>query len=143
MSSHIIKSFLHSSGSVNLIGTFPEEVVQNVSQKFLLDPLCILSIDMALEMVTFYKNKGVWEKDPKLSLSPDKFHKYGFSGSGAYSVGLPCKGFDGELLLEEHHDNFVPYLRLCFRWGGFPGLERYGTISKRNLALLTDNLLPF
>ena len=37
---------------------------------------------------------------------------------------LPDLAADTHLLFEWHHTTFVTYLRLCCRWGGFPGLER-------------------
>jgi hypothetical protein len=39
-------------------------------------------------------------------------------------VALPCDGADAPLLEEWHETNFVDYLRVAFRWGGFPGWER-------------------
>jgi hypothetical protein len=34
------------------------------------------------------------------------------------------------------------YLHICFRWGGFPGLEWYATPPAEALADLTEGLLP-
>jgi hypothetical protein len=37
---------------------------------------------------------------------------------------VPNDGIDGQLLWERHLTTFVNYLRICFRWGGFPGWDR-------------------
>ena len=94
-------------------------------------------------MVTSYINKGVWNRDPSLALSPDNYFKYGYGGTGAYSIILPCKAFDAPLLLERHHTTFINYLRLCFRWGGFPGLELDNQLKPSELASLIKDLQPF
>jgi hypothetical protein len=36
-------------------------------------------------------------------------------------MAVPNEGIDGLLLWEPHQTTFVNYLRICFRWGGFPG----------------------
>ena len=41
-----------------------------------------------------------------------------------------------------HATSFVTYLRICVRWGGFPGLERYANSPTELLDHLTDGLLP-
>jgi hypothetical protein len=98
---------------------------------------------MAIKMVRSYLNEGVWNRDPSLALSPDNAFKYGFGGSGAYSIRLPCKAFDAPLLFERHHTTFVNYLRICFRWGGFPGLESENRLSQDEIEFLTRDLLRF
>ena len=60
-----------------------------------------------------------------------------------YEEALPCKAFDAPLLLERHHTTFINYLRLCFQWGGFPGLEFDNRLSQRKPAFLTKDMLPF
>src|SRR6266566_2282930 len=81
--------------------------------------------------------KGFFE-----DLSPDNYFKYGYGGTGAYSIILPCKAFDAPLLLERHHTTFINYLRLCFRWGGFPGLELDNQLKPSELASLIKDLQP-
>lgn len=61
----------------------------------------------------------------------------------ALAKQLPCKAFDAPLLLEKHHTTFINYLRLCIRWGGFPGLEVDNRLSPGELEYLTKDLLPF
>jgi hypothetical protein len=51
----------------------------------------------------------------------------------------------GVLEHEEHALPFVDYLRLCFRWGGFPRLERADLDAKGRLTLehLRRGIEPF
>ena len=140
-----LKCWYEEVGSINLVGLFPADHGRDFDLEYgcILDPLFIYSIEMASKMVTDYVRRGVWKRKPSLALSPDNYYKYGFGGSGTYSIALPCKAFDAPLLLERHHTTFVNYLRLCFQWGGFPGLESDNRLSQRKLAFLTKDLLPF
>ena len=70
------------------------------------------------------------------------FHKAGTSGGDPYTMAVPDSRADGELLNERHGLLFVPYLRLCFRFGGFPGYE--GQIDQpTQIDDLAAGLLPF
>lgn len=93
---------------------------------------------MALKM-----EEGFDAQERNLSLSPDDCHKYGISGSGPYSIKVPCRAFDTMLLYEEHETTFVNYLRICFQWAGFPGLERDNRWPPGMLDFLRKDLLPF
>ncbi len=53
---------------------------------------------------------------------PDLVTKAGASGS-AYTLRLPNHGMDTLLDHEPRGKTFVEYLRISFRWGGFPGFE--------------------
>jgi len=140
-----LKCWYEEVGSINLVGLFPSSSDRDFGLEYgcILDPLFIYSIEMAIKMVTSYINKGVWNRDPSLALSPDNYFKYGYGGTGAYSIILPCKAFDAPLLLERHHTTFINYLRLCFRWGGFPGLELDNQLKPSELASLIKDLQPF
>jgi len=41
---------------------------------------------------------------------------------------VPDPAADARVLNERHHLLFVDYLRLCFRFGGFPGYEGQITV---------------
>ena len=140
-----LKFWYEEVGCVNLIGLFPSsnDRAFSLDDGFMLDPLFIYSVDMALTMVKDYISAGVWRRDSTLSLSPDNYHKYGISGAGTYAIRLPCKAFDAPLLLERHNTTFVNYLRICCRWGGFPGLESDNRLSQDEIAFLTRDLLRF
>ena len=75
-------------------------------------------------------------------IAPDALHKYNISGGMWYHVALPCAAADAPLEAEWHHTTFVNYLRICFRWGGFPGWERVEPRPDSDLAFLTEGLLP-
>ena len=140
-----LKCWYEEVRSVNLVGMFQPDNHQALDLEYgcILDPLFIYSLEMAFKMVTQYRKKDVWNRDPSLALSPDNHFKYGFGGSGAYSIRLPCKAFDAPFLLERHLTTFINYLRICFRWGGFPGLEVDNRLSPSHLTYLTKDLLPF
>jgi hypothetical protein len=58
-----------------------------------------------------------------LILPPDDLHKSNVSGGEPYEIGVPDPAADARVLNERHDLLFVDYLRLCFRFGGFPGYE--------------------
>ena len=77
-----------------------------------------------------------------ISIAPDDLHKADTSGGDPYEIAVPDLRADGELLNERHGLLFVDYLRLCFRFGGFPGVD---DADARPAAIdrLTANLVPF
>ena len=58
-------------------------------------------------------------------------------------VALPDLRADGKLLNERHRLFFVDYLRLCFRFGGFPGYEGIDRGIPAQIAALSEGLLQF
>ncbi len=127
-------------GSVNFIGTYSAWDLLRLEHGT--DPLFVYPLDVALDMAHTYTDMGVWQADPVLSLAPDEYHKFGVSGAGAYGIRLPCEAADAPLLLEWHNTTFVNYLRICFRWAGFPGLERAPHPPLEDIEQLTRDLLP-
>jgi hypothetical protein len=84
--------------------------------------------------------------DPfSLVLSPDHLHKANISGGGPYGIELPFLGVDPIFANEAHGLPFVDYLRLCFRWAGFPRLERYTDRPdvREFLLVMGEGLEPF
>lgn len=89
-------------------------------------------------------------------IAPDAYHKANISGGQPYCISLPCQAADGPLLwLWPSGTTFVEYLRICFRWGGFPGWAstegQWGQPSdwtphsvrpSEHLAYLSADLLP-
>src|SRR5579859_2746545 len=135
-----LKCWYEEVGTVNLIGLFP---ANERGYGPVLDPLYVESIAMVLQMVTRLMKIGGWEEEPILLLAPDRFHKYGYSGAGAYTIALPCKAVDAPFLDEPHQTTFVNYLRICMQWGGFPGLEVENRLTRDELDFLTKDLLVF
>ena len=113
-------------GEVNLMGTHPG--IRYFEDEPLPDPLVVDAIsDYHFDLLED------WQADCDLigadgayplELAPDEFHKANISGGLPYSVALPNEAIDAPLLYEWHNTTFVNYLRICFRFGGFPGFER-------------------
>jgi len=58
-----------------------------------------------------------------------------------YSMRVPNGACDAVLEGEPRGKTLVEYLRLSFRWGGFPGWEKYKDRPERELAFLRNGLL--
>lgn len=60
-----------------------------------------------------------------IELAPDYLHKANISGGSSYHIEVPFFGADPLFADERHGLPFLDYLRLAFRWSGFPGLDRH------------------
>lgn len=79
-----------------------------------------------------------------LDLAPDYLHKANISGGAAYGAELPVHWADFTFANERHNLKFIDYLRLAFRWGGFPGLdEKTGADVNAFVKAMTIDLEPF
>jgi hypothetical protein len=145
-----LKCWYEEVGSVNLIGVLPA-TEKHTQFRSVLDPLFIFSPDF---LIGYFSANPLQEQEKvKMPLAPDGALKYGYSGSGPYTIEVPCKAFDANFELERQTMTFVNYLRICFQWGGFFGLyeakdndrlkQEERTISQEELAFLTKDLLPF
>jgi hypothetical protein len=152
-----LRAWYESVGAVNFVGTppptwmplqentLPEEGTFPTfagDDYCLLDPLSVFpwqqaSHGMRWELAHEGRITQAW-----LLIGTDQYNKYRMSGGGASHVTLPNPAVDAPVLLEAHHTTFVDYLRLCFRWGGFPGLEQCPGVPRRDLAYLIEGLLP-
>lgn len=115
-----------------------------------MDPLCIYpAAVMPYRFEEWIEQKN--RHDPDLidpfliELAPDLFHKANYSGGMSYCILLPFSGADPILDYEKHALPFVDYLRLCFRWAGFPGLEDHADRSdvRRFVKEFGTGLIPF
>jgi len=59
-----------------------------------------------------------------------------------YSMAVPNASADAVLAGERHNTTFVGYLRYAFKWGGFPGWDRYRNVPADDIAALIEGLLP-
>jgi hypothetical protein len=75
-------------------------------------------------------------------IAPDAVHKTGHSGGSPYCIDFPDAAADAPLQGDEDYGTFVEYLRVCFRWGGFPGLRASAKPPREELAYLTQGLSP-
>ncbi len=115
-----------------------------------MDPLAVDSADRTEYLIEEWRDQraGI---DPELAdpfaldLAPDALHKANISGGAPYGVELPFGGADPYFINEPHNLPFVDYLRLAFKWGGFPGLERHADRAdvRALVADLTRGLEPF
>jgi hypothetical protein len=166
-----LRAFYEVVGSVNFVGQPPEAWTDWRAVPDDVDALYVCPAEVALEDTETwqerydYLRKDEWdppstdEEDigdtrayfalPRecwlVPIAPDEWHKYDISGCGAYEIAIPNLAADARLLTERHRTTFVNYLRICFRWAGFPKLERVpaapATVSA--LSVLTRDLLPF
>lgn len=111
------------------------------------DPLVVFPIEAAFESLDeFEPDHPNFEPSPLseflLPIAPDDYHKANVSGGAPFEIRLPCTTADASLLNEWHKTTFVNYLRICFRWGGFPGWERYPDKPNALLKKLSADLTP-
>src|SRR5690242_7783242 len=132
-----LRAFYEVVGTVNLNGEHPHWRIAREC----LDALEIHSAEIALEG---FDDWGTDDGEYRMSapIAPDQYGKVGVSSGGPYVVVLPDAAADARLHNEWHRTTFVNYLRICFRWGGFPGWECVEPRPDSDLAFLTEGLLP-
>jgi hypothetical protein len=77
----------------------------------------------------------------ELSLAPDADHKANQSGGDPYTMKVPNAAADG-MFLDGNNLHFVEYLRVVFRYGGFPGFANAKQRPSKELTFLAEGLLP-
>ena len=128
-----LRAFWEVVGGINFVWDYGQGPAPNLGVDLPLDELDPLCIDPP-EAVTYLFEE--WEElrsgiDPEIAdpfhvnLAPDYLHKANISGGGPYRIDLPFLGVDPIFTDEAHELPLVEYLRLCFRWAGFPRLERH------------------
>ncbi len=96
-----------------------------------LDPLVIgaaSDFEWALDEYDAEFTEDEEEDNPfSLLLCPDFLHKADISGGEPYTVCIPASTPENKLdplvNSDDESRSFVGYLRHCFKWGGFPGLQ--------------------
>jgi hypothetical protein len=165
-----LRAFYEVVGSVNFVGSPPKAWTDWRAVPDDIDALYVYSAEVALEGAEAWQERYDYlrngagsppstdEQDlcdslayyalPRecwlVPIAPDEWHKYDISGCGAYEIATPNLAADARLLTERHHTTFVNYLRICFRWAGFPKLERVpgAPDGVSALSALTRDLLP-
>ncbi|MGZ3715369.1 MAG: hypothetical protein ACXVA4_08120, partial [Ktedonobacterales bacterium] len=143
-----VRAWYEEVGEVNFVGHYStwEKLISPKGTEgvvlHVLDPFVIQPIDTGT--LHYFRRQADLGNVPRhLSLAPDEYLKYYMSGGGPYTIELPGVGADALLVGEWHHTTFVNYLRICFRWGGFPGWERFqGEVPADTIRLLTTGLRP-
>jgi hypothetical protein len=143
-----LRCWFEEVGQVNLIGQHPEWDYDYA------DPLVVMAPPeyVLSEYEAWEADRGAdWDRGEfEVDIAPDYLHKADVSGGPPYSVAVPNEGADGLLLWERHQTTFANYLRICFRWGGFPGWDRGSldgwakppTPPPSLLTELAESLLP-
>jgi len=134
-----LRVFYEVVGAVDWTGSHPGLAPKN--DMVCPDPLVVYGLDDALEEVC----ERVDDEDSEgicITIAPDDLHKADTSGGDPYEIGLPNLGADAELLNERHRLPFVDYLRLSFRFGGFPGYEAIDCVPAE-IKTLCEDLLAF
>lgn len=130
-----LRAFYEVVGSVDLLGSHASLTPRGGSISP--DPLVVWALDDAVAMA----DEGEEGEASRLVLAPDDLHKANVSGGEAYAIEVPDDRADGEFLNERHGLFFVDYLRLAFRFGGFPGYEGYDRDVPPEVATLGAGLL--
>lgn len=150
-----LRVFWEVVGGVNFIWDYESGEVPSLGVDLPMDemdPLCVFAPEVEY-MTSVFED---WEEqrsgiDPELAdpfnldLAPDYLHKAQISGGAPYGIELPFFGVDPVFANEAHELPFVDYLRLCFRWAGFPRLERYADRPdvRKFLEVMSKGLEPF
>ncbi len=133
-----VRAFYEVVGAVNLAGMHPDW-----PRACNLDPLFVYPLHVQIDMCGDWlarkaaagQNAG-WAAFPvMLTMAPDEDSKYGVEGD-VYEMVVPTAAMDGMLLGERHQTTFVNYLRTCFQWAGFPGLDQLAVAPVWASALL-------
>lgn len=116
-----------------------------------MDPLCVDSPGVITYLFEEWEDEQESAPGCKLAtpfridLSPDYLHKTNISGGMPYAILVPFAGADPVFTDERHALPFVDYLRLAFKWAGFPGLEDHAERDdvRRFVTEFGNGLVPF
>jgi hypothetical protein len=133
-----LRAFYAVVGEVNLIGRHP--AIDPKDNTVATDPLVVYALD---EGAVEYDDEDEEGESPRaITIAPDDLHKANMSGGDPYEMAIPDLRADGELASERHGLFFVDYLRLSFRFGGFPGYDGIENVPAE-LAQLRAGLVEF
>jgi hypothetical protein len=148
-----LRAFWEIVGGINFVWDYERGDAPDLGVDLPMDEMDPLCVD-APEVVTHVFEQ--WEEQSAgvdteltgpldLDLAPDYLHKANISGGGPYGIALPFLGADPVFANEAHELPFVDYLRLCFRWAGFPQLERHAARPdvRHFLEVMSKGLEPF
>jgi hypothetical protein len=143
-----IAAWIEQVGSVDLNGNHPELSPMEGAPGFngmYSDPLMIVP-DLGWTQEQWSDAQAAGESHIELILSWDDLGKAGLyldsQVETQYTIRVPNTSADSRLEHEWHNTQFVNYLRTAFRWGGFPGWERYPNRPEKILSHLGSDLTP-
>jgi hypothetical protein len=132
-----LRAFYEVVGAVDFIGHHPS--IAPATGSTCPDPIVVYGVEDALAEL-----EGSDEGELSgIAIAPDDLHKANTSGGDPYEIAVPNESADGEVQNERHRLLFVDYLRLCFRFGGFPGYEGQDRGVPPELDMLRSGLPPF
>ena len=110
-----------------------------------MDPLCVDSARGITDLFEEWEEQKGHSDTFRIDLAPDHWHKANVSGGSPYAVLVPFLGADPIFTDERHALPFLDYLRLAFKWAGFPGLEDHAERGdvQRFVAKFGLGLEPF
>jgi hypothetical protein len=146
-----LRAWIEEVGHVSLAGAHPRLCFwedRNFPGVYA-DPLTVFSEVVLLEMEGWLEERDAgaspgqidvvigWDAKAKarLAVADEQL-------DDGYGIALPDSSADARLKGEPHDLGLVDYLRLAFRWGGFPGWEMQPKRPEKELAVLTEGLLP-
>jgi hypothetical protein len=115
-------------GGINLVWDYDsDEPVPDLGIVLTMDEMDPLCVDAPSAVTYQFKEWELHEINGEfvVDLAPDYFFKAGVSGGNPYRIFVSFPGADPVFDCERHELPFLDYLRLAFRWAGFPGLEDY------------------
>lgn len=145
----VLRTWYDVVGQVNFMGDHPRLSQYNHSEGPASDPLVLDydpdSIEDQIEEDA--ENSQTGQRLYHFDLAPDACHKSNYSGGGPTCIKIPTPSFDAPLISDDEWDRMylIPYLRICFQWGGFPGLRSQpaaAAAAATELSFLTQDLLP-
>jgi|GEM_PF-339132 hypothetical protein len=142
-----LRAFWEIVGGIDFIWDYESGEPPDLGDDLVMeDPLCVLGPQICVEEIEDFELDPDDGEPLSVTLAPDHLHKANISGGEPYAIILPFKGVDPIFANERHRLPFVDYLRLCFKFGGFPRLEHHpdrtpGT--RRFLIEMTKDLEPF
>jgi len=144
-----LRAWCETVGAVNFTGNHPdwpdEDDFETARDALVVEPL--LGVFDEYVYWQWACAEGMYEGEEAkmfpLPVSPDEFVKAEISTGASYEILVPNPAVDAPLKNEWHETTFLNYLRISFKWGGFPGFERYPEQSRPNeaIAYLTEGLL--
>jgi hypothetical protein len=139
-----IRYFYQAIGAVSFMGTPPEhwktkeEYFPNrMNEIHSIDPLYLVSLQQILQQ----KRYKLLDEGYEIYLAADEWFKEYKHDMGGYGIRVPETRIDPDFLYEWHQTTFYNYLRICFEWGGLPGLE-CATVPPSELVYLREGILP-
>jgi hypothetical protein len=112
-----LRAFYEVVGAVDWTGHHPTIAPRGTG--ITPDPLVVFPIEIAVEHSYFGKDGD----ETRIVIAPDEIFKAGDAGGDAFTMEAPNPCADGKLIDEKHDTWFVEYLRIVFRFGGFPGYD--------------------